>query len=67
MRAPGSIHSDAKEDDTMNIHFAGRVRSGVWVGHTGKPIKNVINIGIGDSDLRPVMAHKALQFYARAT
>jgi glucose-6-phosphate isomerase len=44
--------------------FAGRVRSGEWVGHTGNPIKNVINVGIGGSDLGPVMAYEALKFYA---
>src|SRR5262245_45333585 len=40
--------------------FASRVRSGEWKGHTGKRIKNVINIGIGGSDLGPVMAYEAL-------
>jgi len=40
--------------------FSNRVRSGVWKGHTGKPIRNVINIGIGGSDLGPVMAYEAL-------
>jgi glucose-6-phosphate isomerase len=45
--------------------FAERVRSGAWKGHTGKPIKNVINIGIGGSDLGPVMAYEALKFYSR--
>jgi glucose-6-phosphate isomerase len=45
--------------------FAERVRSGHWKGHTGKPIKNVINIGIGGSDLGPVMAYEALKFYSR--
>ena len=44
--------------------FSGRVRSGEWKGHTGKPIKNVINIGIGGSDLGPVMAYEALRFYS---
>ena len=43
--------------------FAERVRSGAWVGHTGKRIKHVINIGIGGSDLGPVMAYEALKFY----
>ncbi len=38
--------------------FAERVRSGAWVGHTGKPIRNVVNIGIGGSDLGPVMAYR---------
>jgi glucose-6-phosphate isomerase len=44
--------------------FATRVRSGVWKGHTGKRIKNVINIGIGGSDLGPVMAYEALRHYS---
>ncbi len=45
--------------------FAERVRSGDWKGHTGKPIRNVINIGIGGSDLGPVMAYEALRHYSR--
>jgi glucose-6-phosphate isomerase len=45
--------------------FANRVRSGDWKGHTGKAIKNVVNIGIGGSDLGPVMAYEALRFYSR--
>jgi glucose-6-phosphate isomerase len=44
--------------------FAERVRSGAWTGHTGKRIRNVINIGIGGSDLGPVMAYEALRHYA---
>jgi glucose-6-phosphate isomerase len=44
--------------------FANRVRGGTWVGHTGKRIKNVINVGIGGSDLGPVMAYEALRFYS---
>jgi glucose-6-phosphate isomerase len=43
--------------------FARRVRSGEWTGHTGKPIRNVVNIGIGGSDLGPVMAYEALRHY----
>jgi glucose-6-phosphate isomerase len=43
--------------------FANRIRSGDWKGHTGKRIRNVINVGIGGSDLGPVMAHEALRFY----
>ena len=46
-------------------NFANRVRSGAWKGHTGKRIKNVINIGIGGSDLGPVMAYEALRHYSR--
>ena len=45
--------------------FAERVRSGAWKGHTGKPIRNVINVGIGGSDLGPVMAYEALRHYSR--
>jgi glucose-6-phosphate isomerase len=45
--------------------FADRVREGEWRGHTGKPIRNVVNIGIGGSDLGPVMAYEALRQYAR--
>jgi glucose-6-phosphate isomerase len=45
--------------------FADRVRSGAWKGHTGKPIRNVVNIGIGGSDLGPVMAYRALKAYSR--
>ena len=44
--------------------FSDRVRSGAWLGHTGKRIRNVINIGIGGSDLGPVMAYEALKHYS---
>ena len=44
--------------------FAGQVRSGAWKGHTGKRIRTVINIGIGGSDLGPVMAFEALEYYS---
>ncbi len=44
--------------------FAERVRSGAWKGHTGKRIRNVVNIGIGGSDLGPVMAYEALKHYS---
>jgi glucose-6-phosphate isomerase len=44
--------------------FADRVRSGAWKGHTGKRIRNVVNIGIGGSDLGPVMAYEALKHYS---
>jgi glucose-6-phosphate isomerase len=44
--------------------FANQIRSGEWKGHTGKPIKNVINVGIGGSDLGPVMAYEALRHYS---
>ena len=43
--------------------FSNRIRSGEWKGHTGKRIKNVVNIGIGGSDLGPVMAYEALRHY----
>ena len=43
--------------------FSNRIRSGEWVGHTGKRIRNIINIGIGGSDLGPVMAYEALKHY----
>ena len=45
--------------------FSNRVRSGEWKGHTGKRIRNVINIGIGGSDLGPVMAYEALKHYSQ--
>jgi glucose-6-phosphate isomerase len=45
--------------------FADRVRAGTFQGHTGKPIRNVVNIGIGGSDLGPVMAYEALRAYSR--
>jgi glucose-6-phosphate isomerase len=45
--------------------FSDRIRSGDWTGHTGKPIRAVVNIGIGGSDLGPVMAYEALRFYSR--
>jgi glucose-6-phosphate isomerase len=44
--------------------FADRLRNGAWKGHTGKRIRNVINIGIGGSDLGPVMAYEALRQYS---
>src|SRR6202042_1388857 len=49
--------------DKMAV-FANRVRGGDWKGHTGKRIRNVINIGIGGSDLGPVMAYEALRYYS---
>jgi glucose-6-phosphate isomerase len=45
--------------------FSDRVRSGAWKGHTGKRIRNVVNIGIGGSDLGPVMAYEALRHYSQ--
>jgi glucose-6-phosphate isomerase len=44
--------------------FSNRIRSGDWKGHTGKRIRNLVNIGIGGSDLGPVMAYEALKFYS---
>ena len=48
-------------------NFCNRLRSGAWTGHTGKPIVNVVNIGIGGSDLGPVMAYEALKSYSDRT
>ena len=45
--------------------FCDRVRSGEWTGHTGEPIRNVVNVGIGGSDLGPVMAYEALRHFSR--
>ena len=45
--------------------FAESIRSGEWTGYTGKPIRNVVNVGIGGSDLGPVMAYEALRYYSR--
>jgi glucose-6-phosphate isomerase len=61
------------EDVVKQVHevldrmsaFSERIRSGEWRGHTGKPIRNMINIGIGGSDLGPVMAYEALRHYAQ--
>jgi len=47
--------------------FATRVRSGAWTGYSGKPIRSVVNIGIGGSDLGPVMAYEALRHYGERT
>ncbi len=73
LRAPGgaSIVVDG-ENVVPQVHavldkmadFSNRVRSGAWKGHTGKRIRNVINIGIGGSDLGPVMAYEALKHYS---
>jgi glucose-6-phosphate isomerase len=73
LRAPRgqSIMVDG-EDVVPQVHavldrmadFADRVRSGMWKGHTGKRIRNVVNIGIGGSDLGPVMAYEALKAYS---
>jgi len=72
LRAPtGSSILVDNEDVVPQVHavldrmadFSSRVRSGAWKGHTGKRIRNVINIGIGGSDLGPVMAYEALKYY----
>jgi glucose-6-phosphate isomerase len=74
LRAPQgqSIVVDG-EDVVPQVHavldkmadFSNRVRSGEWKGHTGKPIRNVVNVGIGGSDLGPVMAYEALRHYGQ--
>jgi glucose-6-phosphate isomerase len=76
LRAPrdASIEVDG-ENVVPKVHavldrmtdFANRVRSGAWKGHTGKRIRNVVNIGIGGSDLGPVMAYEALKYYSDRT
>ena len=73
LRAPrgASIRVDG-EDVVPHVHavldrmaaFCDRVRSGAWLGHTGRRIRNVVNVGIGGSDLGPVMAYEALRHYA---
>ena len=74
LRAPkGVVFTDEGRDVVPDVHevldrmalFSNRVRSGEWVGHTGKRIRTVINIGIGGSDLGPRMAHEALLPYAQ--
>jgi glucose-6-phosphate isomerase len=72
MPAGGSLMVDgvdvvAQVHDVLErmANFARRVRSGEWKGHTGEPIRNVVNVGIGGSDLGPVMAHEALRHYSR--
>ncbi len=73
LRAPRGAHIFVDGKDVVpDVHavldkmsaFADRVRSGEWKGHTGKRIRNVINIGIGGSDLGPVMAYEALRHYS---
>ena len=74
LRAPkGVVFTDDGHDVVPDVHgvldrmsaFADRIRSGEWVGHTGKRIRTVINVGIGGSDLGPRMAHEALLPYAQ--
>ncbi len=74
LRDPKSVSLVVDDQDVVgDVHevldkmsaFADRVRSGEWKGHTGKRIKNIINIGIGGSDLGPVMAYEALKYYSQ--
>jgi len=74
LRAPKGVSIVVDDKDVVpQVHavldkmtdFSTRVRSGEWKGHTGKPIRNIINIGIGGSDLGPVMAYEALRHYSR--
>ncbi len=76
LRAPKSVSIEVDGADVVpGVHevldrmagFADRVRSGEWTGHTGKPIRNVVNIGIGGSDLGPAMAYEALRAYSDRT
>ncbi|HVN56046.1 MAG TPA: glucose-6-phosphate isomerase [Anaerolineaceae bacterium] len=74
LRAPRDAHIYVDGRDVVpEVHavldkmaaFARQVRSGTWKGYTGKPIRNVVNIGIGGSDLGPVMAYEALMAYSQ--
>ena len=74
LRAPeGAVIEVDGENVVPQVHavlrkmadFSERVRSGAWTGHTGKPVKNVVNIGIGGSDLGPAMAAEALRDFSR--
>ncbi|HXZ84535.1 MAG TPA: glucose-6-phosphate isomerase [Myxococcota bacterium] len=74
LRAPrGAVIAVEGQNVVPQVHavlermaeFAGRVRDGAWKGHGGKRIRNVVNIGIGGSDLGPVMAYEALRHYSR--
>ncbi len=70
---PGSSLLLEGKDVAAQVHdvlarmsdFAARVREGEWRGHTGRPIRNIVNIGIGGSDLGPVMAYEALRHYSQ--
>ncbi|MGE0826175.1 MAG: glucose-6-phosphate isomerase [Candidatus Binatia bacterium] len=73
LRAPqGAVLSVDGENVVPHVHavldkmtdFSRRVRNGAWLGHTGKRIRNIVNIGIGGSDLGPVMAYEALKQYS---
>ena len=72
LRAPRNASIVVDDENVMpQVHavldrmadFANRIRSGEWKGHSGKRIRNVINVGIGGSDLGPVMAYEALKYY----
>ncbi len=74
LRAPAGEHIVVDGVDVVaEVHavlermseFAELVRSGQWLGFTGKPIRNIVNIGIGGSDLGPVMVYEALRFYSQ--
>src|SRR5258705_7058945 len=76
LRAPRGVSIVVDGEDVVpRVHavldkmadFSDRVRSGEWKGYTGKRIRNVINIGIGGSDLGPVMAYEALKYYSERT
>jgi len=73
LRAPRSARIDVDGQDVVpGVHavldrmaaFSEQVRSGLWLGHTGRPIRAIVNIGIGGSDLGPVMAYEALKAFA---
>jgi glucose-6-phosphate isomerase len=73
LRAPEGARIEVDGRDVVgDVHavlrrmaeFSARIRSGEWTGHTGRRIRNVVNIGIGGSDLGPVMAYEALRHYA---
>ena len=59
-----NVVSDVHKVLKQMTAFSDKIRKGKWKGHTGKPIKNIVNIGIGGSDLGPVMAYEALKFYS---
>ncbi len=60
-----NVVPDVHEVLTRMRAFADRIRLGEWTGHTGKPIRSIVNIGIGGSDLGPVMAYEALKHYSQ--
>jgi glucose-6-phosphate isomerase len=74
LRAPKSESIKVDGEDVIPLvhdvldkmsSFADRIRSGEWKGHTGKRIRNIVNVGIGGSDLGPVMAYEALKHYSQ--